>query len=98
MQRTPPSLVHEQPIEDVDELDDLADESGLLGQLAQDRDGRRFAEVEAAAGQRPDAARGDRLGDPAEQDPIDLVAAQRVGRDPRPRTPSSAHGASSRAR
>ena len=81
---------------DVDELDDLAAVAGLLGQLAQDGDLGRLAEVEPPPGSVQISPARDRRGDPAEQDPAGLVEAQGVGGDAGPLV--AGHGASSAAR
>ena len=106
----PVGAVHvvEDAVADADEAIELADVAGLLGQLAQDGDLRRFAEIEAAAGQRPYVADPDRRRDVAEQDPAGVVVRDGIGGDTRrptgagsglPRHAASpAHGASSDAR
>ena len=58
--RSPPSCAREQSVVDLDELLDLADEAGLLLELAECGVRRRLAEVEPAARQRPDVADADR--------------------------------------
>ena len=97
-----PVIGVEDAIDDVQETLDLADEPGLLFELANDAVGRRFAELDAAAGQGPDVADPDRRGDVAEQDPIAIVADDRVRGDARPLARVGrrvgVHGASSAAR
>ena len=87
----------EQAVDDVDEALELTGVAGLLGELAQDRCLRRLAELEAAAGQRPDVADPDRRGDVAQEDAVVSSRHDGVGGDPRP-VAARRHGASSAAR
>ncbi len=65
--------------------DHVASQPGLLGQLAKDAVARMLSVLEATARQRPPAVAvaGRTRRQPAEQDPLRPVHADRVRRDPR---------------